>query len=227
MTNQIKMSKSLGNVVTLEDIKKSLEYIDIWPDILRFFFMKDGPIVDDKCYSEDLMISTYNTFLRNKYGNLVQRVLTFIQKHCEKKIPMPTELTEEDDLLIQEIDLIPLECDKAAEDFNMSTYLDFIFSRIDKCNEYIDKQKPWSLKNTNQERMKTILYVLFESIRKVTIYLQCCLPITTNQILRLLGYKIAPESFVYHHEFGSPLQSNVVLSEPYIIFKPLKEKENE
>jgi len=61
-------------------------------------------------------------------------------------------------------------------------------------NKYIDVQAPWTLKKTDEERMKTVLYVLAELLRRTAVMLgawgpsvrSLCPCLTLRCIARLL-----------------------------------------
>ncbi|HIC36600.1 MAG TPA: methionine--tRNA ligase, partial [Candidatus Marinimicrobia bacterium] len=82
MSEESKMSKSLGNVVN------PLELIDDYGvDSVRFFLMRDMVLGMDANFTMESFIKRYNADLANDYGNLVNRVTILIQKHFDGKIP--------------------------------------------------------------------------------------------------------------------------------------------
>lgn len=64
-----KMSKSTGRVV---DPFQALDRFG--PDVMRFYMVRDGGIVDDAGYDNERIIKMYNGFLNNALGNLLTRV---------------------------------------------------------------------------------------------------------------------------------------------------------
>jgi methionyl-tRNA synthetase len=54
-------------------------------------------------------------------------------------------------------------------------------------NVYIDAQEPWVLRKTDAARMETVLHVLAEVIRCVTVAFQPLMPDSTGKILDQLG----------------------------------------
>lgn len=64
-----KMSKSTGRVV---DPFHALDRFG--PDVMRFYMVRDGGIVDDAGYDNERIINMYDGFLNNALGNLLTRV---------------------------------------------------------------------------------------------------------------------------------------------------------
>lgn len=179
-----KISKSLGNTID------PIELIDTFGlDAVRYFLLREVPFGQDGDFSRQALINRYNSDLANAYGNLVQRVLSFIYKQCDGKVPQPAEYTDEDKELLKEADALPKILDQNMENFAFHKYADHIWQVIFKANQYVDIQKPWGLKNTDRERMETILYVLAETIRKIAVLTQPILPIASEKILDQLVIK--------------------------------------
>ena len=77
-----KISKSLGNAID------PYELIDTYGlDQTRYFLLREVPFGNDGDFSRAAMINRMNRDLANDYGNLVQRVLSLIQRNCDGRLP--------------------------------------------------------------------------------------------------------------------------------------------
>lgn len=72
-----KISKSVGNVI---DPVKLVEKYGLDP--VRYFMMREVPFGQDGDFSHEGMMRRMNTELANDFGNLMQRVLSFVHKNC-------------------------------------------------------------------------------------------------------------------------------------------------
>ena len=78
------MSKSLGNILD------PLEIINNYGiDQLRYYLVKEVSLGNDGSISLENLKNCINNDLANNYGNLCQRVFSFIKKNCGNKIPLP------------------------------------------------------------------------------------------------------------------------------------------
>lgn len=207
-----KMSKSLGNVVD------PFQLIEIYGlDPLRYFLMREVVFGQDGSFSEAALIQRTNSDLANDLGNLAQRVLSFIYKNAEGKIPEPQEFSGEDrEILAKAAHLHDLLRDD-MEVQGLQAYCIHIWEVISEANRYVDAQKPWSLKKStdakDQVRMGTVLYVLCEVIRHVAVYVQPIMPDAAGKILDQLGQE--ERTF---ESLKAPLKSGIALSEPMPLF---------
>jgi methionyl-tRNA synthetase len=78
------MSKSLGNVID------PMQLLDVYDtDAVRYFLCAEIFFGNDGDFSQAAFAHRINTDLANDLGNLLQRALTFLNKHCEGRVPAP------------------------------------------------------------------------------------------------------------------------------------------
>ena len=86
-----------------------------------------------------------------------------------------------------------------------------IWEVIGDANRYVDAQAPWALAKTDPVRRDTVLWVLAETIRRVTLLVQPFMPESTAKILDQLA--VAPGKRVYA-AFDEELVSGTALPPP-------------
>lgn len=177
-----KMSKSLGNVID------PIEMIESYgADAFRYFLLRDLSFGQDGDFSKTAFTNRLNTDLANAYGNLCQRVFSFIYKNAEAIIPVPNEFTEEDKTLLAMPKKMLSVLRGHIDHFHLHRYGESVWQIIAEGNRYVDAQKPWGLKKEDPARMATVLYVLADLIRQIAILTQPILPIASSKILAMLS----------------------------------------
>lgn len=206
-TNEgVKISKSLGNTID------PIELIDTFGiDAVRYFLLREVPFGNDGDFSRQGLINRLNSDLANTYGNLVQRVLSFIYKNCNGVIPSPQALTAEELAFLN----LPEIYRQTADIMQIHRYAEGVWALIAKGNQYMDEQKPWSLKNTDPDRMLTILYILTDYIRRLAILTQPLVPLASAKILDQLC--VAPDQRSFNH-LDQVLRAHQSILEPQIVF---------
>jgi methionyl-tRNA synthetase len=177
-----KMSKSLGNVLSPRDMVD-----EFGVDQLRYFLMREVPYGQDGSFSREQIINRINSELANDYGNLAQRVLSFINKNVGAKVPTPGALTADDEALRKTLLELPAAVRAAFDNLAYSQALEAIWAVIRAANVYVDKQAPWALRKTDPARMETVLYMLCEAIRWVAILTQPFMPTASEKLLDQLA----------------------------------------
>jgi methionyl-tRNA synthetase len=177
-----KMSKSLGNA---QDPKKYCKLFG--SDALRYFMLRELSFGSDGNFSLEGFITRYNSILANAYGNLCQRVMSFIQKYCNMTVTRPNSLASDDRKFANGIDSMLLEALPLIKQFAFSRYLEKIEQAISTANQYIDFQKPWTMKESASKRMQDVLFILLEQIFKITKFLYPVIPIAAENLLKQLN----------------------------------------
>ncbi len=205
-----KMSKSIGNVI---DPFAMVEQYGA--DALRYFVLRDLSFGQDGDFSKQAFINRLNTDLANAYGNLCQRVLSFIYKNAEAKIPTPGEFNSEDNALLNMPSSLLETLKQHIDNFQPHRYCETVWQIIGEANRYVDSQKPWDLKKTDTSRMATVLYVLCEVIRQTAILTQPILPQASSKILGMLKVVDTNRNL---SSLPTKLEPGIVIDEPKALF---------
>ena len=205
-----KMSKSVGNVLAPAAMKAEFGL-----DPMRYFLMREVPYGSDGSISREAIIHRIIGDLANDFGNLAQRVLSFVAKNAGAAVPQPGAFTPEDDALLKAArDVLPaIRSD--MENFAIHRMLEAIWRVVGDANRYVDKQAPWSLRKTDPARMGTVLYVCLEVIRQLAIYVQPVMPGSGAKLLDLLGVPADKRSFA---DIAAPLAAGTKLPPPSAVF---------
>ena len=182
LSDDKKMSKSIGNIL---DPLEVIEKYGI--DQLRYYLIKEVSLGNDGNISMENLKNCINNDLANNFGNLCQRVFSFIEKNCSGKLPKPKKLEVVDLNLInnlnKKIDELIVDIDKQDLNNYVKKVVEFSFS----ANKYFNDLEPWALKKTNIDRMNTILYTIVSQIKNISILLSPIIPISSDKILDIMN----------------------------------------
>jgi methionyl-tRNA synthetase len=208
-----KISKSLGNVI---DPLQLIEQYGL--DQTRYFLLREVPFGNDGDFSRSAMINRMNRDLANDYGNLVQRVLTLIQRNCDGRLPEPGELAAGDRGLLEASAGLLDQVRAAMAVQALSRALEAVFEVIAAANRYVDAEAPWTLRRTDPERMATVLHTLAEVIRRLALLTQAFMPDASARILDQLGVDEGERSLEHYREETAALRPGVALPKPVGVF---------
>jgi methionyl-tRNA synthetase len=215
-----KMSKSVGNVVDPFQLIK--EY---GVDASRYFFLREVPFGQDGSYNREAIINRINADLANDLGNLAQRSLSMVAKHCEGKVPTPSQFDPADEQILADADAL-LEASRTAMGTQaIHQMLAAVWQVVSDANRYFAAQEPWALRKSDFARMQTVLYVTAEVLRQVAILAQPVMPESSNKLLDLLGVPADKRMFADLGPNGR-LQAGTPLPAPSGVFPRYVEPEN-
>ncbi len=178
LSDEKKMSKSLGNILDPIEIINNYGV-----DQLRYYLIKEVSFGNDGSISMENLKNCINNDLANNYGNLCQRVFSFIKKNCNNKIPQAKNLFSEDKKIIKNIKMnIPKLVD-LMNNQNLNEYLKIVVNFSFEANKYFNDSEPWALKKKDLNRMNTILNTIVKQIMNISILLNPILPTSTKKVL--------------------------------------------
>jgi methionyl-tRNA synthetase len=187
-----KISKSVGNII---DPYALVEQFGL--DQLRYFLLREVPFGNDGDFSHRAMINRINGELANDLGNLAQRVLSMIARNCDGKLPEPGDLSAQDNDLLSAAQGLLEAVRKGIDAQAFHEVLETIWVVVRAANAYVDRQAPWQLRKDAPERMKTVLYVLAETIRHLGFLMQPFVPQSAARMLDQLAVEEGARSFAY------------------------------
>jgi methionyl-tRNA synthetase len=191
-----KMSKTLGNTIELDVLKKHFSI-----DAIRYFCLRDMVFGQDGRFGYENLIDRINSDLASGLGNLSSRTLTMIQRYCAGRIPSGN---------ISDKGLLPakragVDTDEAtiskfithARDEFIRNFTDLGFSRalegawaiVARIDKMISDAKPWDLAkdSTQQQTLNAVLYRAAEALRWLSVLLYPVMPNATREIYAQLG----------------------------------------
>ncbi len=192
--NGKKISKSLGNSISASHLAETYG-----ADTIRYFVLRHFPFGKDGDFDESALKERHNNELADKLGNLVSRVSTLAEKYG---------LSEKKGVSLLSKNTIS-KVEKHLENFEFDKALNEIFAFLDKCNNYIQTEKPWETKDSK------VLYELANAIKDSAILLSPFIPETSEKIAKIFNFEISLE------DLNKPLkESEIKKSE--ILFKKIK-----
>ena len=182
LSDEKKMSKSLGNI--LDPIEIINKY---GVDQLRYYLVKEVSLGNDGSISMENLKNCINNDLANNYGNLCQRVFSFIKKNCENKIPKSSKLDNSDKNLLNNLkNNIPKLID-LMNNQDLNEYIKIVVGFSFDANKYFNDSEPWAVKKKDQERMKTILFTIVQQIKNISILLNPIIPNATSKVFDIMN----------------------------------------
>lgn len=173
-----KMSKSLGNVINPYDLVKDYEAVagDLASDVLRYYLLRHVNPFEDSDMTLESVKEAYQAGLANGLGNLVSRIMTLSEKHCEPVTEEHGNTASAD-----------------VENYNFQKAMDDIWREIGDLDVFIAEQKPFSVIKEDEIKGKIMIHDLVKRLQAISFRLKPFLPKTSEKISRLIAGNKKPE----------------------------------
>ncbi|MGV8169146.1 MAG: methionine--tRNA ligase [Candidatus Nanoarchaeia archaeon] len=202
-----KFSKSRGIGVFGDDAKET----GIGPDEWRYYLMINRPEKTDTTFTWKDLQEKINNELVGNIGNLVNRVLMFIEKFNEGKIGEINEPFIYD----EEIE----EIIKSYSEIEIKKTLKQIMALSKKANQYFQEQQPWQTIKTDREKALNSLAVLANMIKDISILVYPVMPGVAEKMQEQLGMEKNFSLAV----IKEPLRNHAI-GKPAAIFKKVEDE---
>lgn len=164
----IKMSKSVGNVVSPDEIVQ--EY---GTDALRYFLLREISPFEDSPFTMERFKEAYNANLANGLGNLASRILTLSEKYLEKcpEIPEKSDFTEFFGFF---------------EKFDIKQAADYIWREIGELDRFIQETEPFKVVKVDEVKGKKLISEMVLRLYQIARMLNPIMPETSITLKKLI-----------------------------------------
>ena len=181
-------------------------------DPLRYYLIANGPETHDADFSWQQFLDRNNNELVGTYGNLVNRVLGFIDKNFDSTI----DSFEIDSEIKEKIEATFETSGKLIEQAKFRQALQEIFHLAQFGNKYIDEQAPWKEFKTDKVACQKSLFQALNIIQNLAILLFPFIPNSSQKVFTALDVDSEKLSWAY-----LPLENADELDKPDVLFSKL------
>ena len=157
------------------------------PDALRYALAANFPEQADTEISEEEIVRRINDELVSNWGNLVNRVLSMAHKNCDQMIPSPGEITEDDRLLLDQVDEALQTSSEQFDQVELRAALRTAMESAQATNRYLNATEPWKVLKVDEQRGSTILFVALSAINGIRVMFRPFLPFSSQILDSILG----------------------------------------
>jgi methionyl-tRNA synthetase len=176
-----KFSSSRSVVIYVRDFLARYD-----PDSLRYFIAAAGPEAQDTDFTWAEFRRRNNDELVAGWGNLVNRSISMAAKNIGS-IPELSGLTEADHQLLATTREAFGSVGSLLERSRQKAAIAEAMRVVGEANKYVSDQAPWKLKDTDPERMRTVLATTLQAVSDCNTLLTPFLPHASQQVHELLG----------------------------------------
>jgi methionyl-tRNA synthetase len=161
------------------------EYLEEFPgkeDVLRYAICANAPETKDNDFTWKDFQARNNNELVAVLGNFINRTLVLTNKYFGGEVPEPSEFNAYDKDTLAEIDNIKNSVETSLESYRFREAQKIFMDLARLGNKYLADTEPWKLIKTDENSVKTVLYVSLQITANLAILSEPFLPFTSIRI---------------------------------------------
>jgi methionyl-tRNA synthetase len=199
------------------------EFLEAYPtkvDELKYVLTSIAPENKDSEFTWKEFQSRINNELAAIYGNFVNRTLVLTQKYYEGIIPAPNKFSTEDLFVLKELQEIPERISKNIYEYKLREAQAEMMNLARLGNKYLADQEPWKVIKTDEERVKTILYIALQITAALSVASFPFIPDTSKKLQKMLNFSSESWTDLLQKEV---LQAGNKIGEVEILFPKIED----
>ena len=201
-----KMSTSKGWAVWLNEFISNFD-----SELIRYFFIANGPEKKDSNFVWSEFQSKVNGELIGTFGNLVNRVFTFVQKNFPDGIDVPKEFSKDSQEMLDNVEKTFENISQKIENHEFRSGFKDILHIAEDCNKFMHDKEPW--KDKNEE----VLFVLSHAIKSLGILVHPFLPKSSEKILNSIG--------ITNNNWEYPKLEKIIVEKTETLYKKVEDED--
>lgn len=173
------------------------EYLQDFPDkqdVLRYALTANAPETKDNDFTWKDFQARNNNELVAIFGNFINRVVVLTNKYYDGTIPAPNTFSEIDEETLAAVKAYPSVISSSIERYRFREASQELMNLARLGNKYLADEEPWKLIKTDEERVKTIMYVALQIASALATLSEPFLPFTSTKLKTILNIGSADSS---------------------------------
>ncbi|MEM9647029.1 MAG: methionine--tRNA ligase [Bacteroidota bacterium] len=166
------------------------EYLEEFPnmqDVLRYALTANAPETKDNDFTWKDFQARNNNELVAIFGNFVNRVAVLTHKYYNGIVPEPSNFMEVDQQTLEALKEFPKTLNNSLNRYRFREASQELMNLARLGNKYLADEEPWKLIKTDEERVKTIMYVALQIATGLAALCEPFLPFTCVKLKNILN----------------------------------------
>ena len=202
------------------------EYLEEFPDmqdVLRYTLTANAPETKDNDFTWKDFQARNNNELVAIFGNFVNRVAVLTHKYYKGIVPEPGKFSAVDITTLAALKKYPEIISSSIERYRFREAGQELMNLARLGNKYLADEEPWKLIKTEEERVKTVMYVALQIASALAILSEPFLPFTSTKLKGILQLDTLVWENVALKEVL--IASNHQINKAELLFRKIEDKE--
>ncbi|ATA76918.1 methionine--tRNA ligase [Capnocytophaga canimorsus] len=203
------------------------EYLQDFPnqqDVLRYALTANAPETKDNDFTWKDFQARNNNELVAIFGNFINRVVVLTHKYYQGIVPQPTILTETDQQTLSQMKEFAEKIETSLERYRFREALQELMNLARLGNKYLADEEPWKLIKTDEDRVKTIMYVALQIAAELALLSEPFLPFTSEKLKKILCFSALKNNIVWGDTSKELLPTGHTIGQVELLFVKIEDE---
>src|SRR5690554_7255088 len=156
-------------------------------DVLRYVLTANASETKDNDFTWKDFQARNNNELVAVFGNFINRVVVLTDKYYEGEVPVPSDYSAVDEQTLETLRAYPAVIASSIEKYRFREAQGELMNVARLGNKYLADEEPWKLIKTDEERVKTQMYVALQIAAALATLAEPFLPFTAAKLKKMLN----------------------------------------
>lgn len=202
------------------------EYLKDFPnqqDVLRYVLTANAPETKDNDFTWKDFQARNNNELLAVFGNFINRVMVLTHKHFAGIVPEPQGFTDIDNQTLAEMREYPEKIAQSIEKYRFREALQEMMNLARLGNKYLADEEPWKRIKTDENRVRTTLFVSLQIATELAILCEPFLPFTSEKLKKMLGLNQVNTNLSWEKNESFRLPAHLKINETELLFAKIED----
>ena len=200
------------------------EYLQTFPpDPLRYWLAANSPENKDADFTWKDFQAHNNSELADVLGNLINRSLSFAEKHFSGKVPPAGTLGDMDREILAAIGQTANRIAEALESFQVRRSIAELMDLARAGNKYFNDSAPWSSIKQDPEHCATTLNTILQVVAALALFMEPFLPFSAEKLWSMLNGPGSHRKQRWQNIPDFRLEDNHALGKRQILFRKIED----
>jgi len=164
------------------------EYLETFPpDPLRYYLTANAPESKDADFTWKEFQARNNNELADVLGNLVNRSLSFVEKHFSSRVPPRAELSDPDREVFASISAATEIIGQSLDEFQVRKAAAELLNLARIGNRYFNSAAPWAALKSNPAQCATTLHTVLQLLLALAVLMDPFMPFSAERLWKMLN----------------------------------------
>ncbi len=193
-------------------------------DVLRYALTANAPETKDNDFTWKDFQARNNNELVAVFGNFINRVVVLTHKYYNGIVPTPNIFSGIDNQTLAEMRSYAMIIEKSLEKYRFREALQELMNLARLGNKYLADEEPWKLIKTDEERVKTVMFVALQIATELAILSEPFLPFTSEKLKKMLNFEAFKTNFSWENKNENRLPQGHIINQAELLFAKIEDE---